>query len=323
LKILFASLVAAAVIGAAGPVPAQSYPTRPVRIVVPFGPGSGTDIGTRILGQHLSAALGQPIVVENRPGAAGTTAATHVAEAAPDGYTLLMGTNSTHGANSVLQRNLPYDPLRSFVPIAPVGMFPAFLAVHPSIPANTPAELVAYARANPGVLTFATGNTTSLMMAEGFTRRLGIDAVRVAYPSNPPALTDVIGGRVSMMFPDIASSLPHVRSGRLRALAVVNLNARRSPAAPDLPTMDETVLPGLDIGVGWIGLFAPAGTPDAVVQRLAEEVSRIVATPEVREQLQRVGAEANPMTQAEFRAFVANAFERTTSFLREIGVQPE
>jgi tripartite-type tricarboxylate transporter receptor subunit TctC len=321
-KKLILGIAALAAIGGALPAVAQTYPNRPIRIVVPFGPGSGTDIGTRLLGQHLTTALGQPIVVENRPGAAGTIAATHVAEAAPDGYTLLMGTNSTHGANSVLQRNLPYNPVTSFVPIAPVGMFPAFLVVHPSIPANTPAELVAYGRANPGTLTFATGNTTSLMMAESFTRRLGIDAVRVPYPSNPPAITDVIGGRVSMMFPDIASSLPHVRSGRLRALGVVNLNGRPSPAAPDLPAMDATV-PGLDIGVGWIGLFAPAGTPDAIAQRLSEEVSRIVATPEMREQLQRVGAEANPMTQAEFRSFVASAVERTTNFLREIGVQPE
>jgi tripartite-type tricarboxylate transporter receptor subunit TctC len=322
-KQLICGVMALAAIGATFPALGQTYPTRAVRIIVPFGPGSGTDIGTRLLGQHLQAALGQPIVVENRPGAAGTIAATHVAEAAPDGYTLLMGTNSTHGANSVLQRNLPYDPVRSFVPIAPVGLFPAFLVVHPSIPANTPAELVAYGRANPGALTFATGNSTSLMMAVGFTRRLGIEAVRVPYPSNPPGLTDVVGGRVAMMFPDVASSLPHVRSGRLRALGVINLDGRRSLAAPDVPPLDETLVAELDIGVGWIGLFAPAGTPDTIVQRLSAEVSRLVATPELREELQRVGAEAAPMNQGEFRAFVTRSFERTTTFLREIGVQPE
>lgn len=316
-------LLAAAALGGALPARAQGFPAQPIRIVVPFGPGSGTDIGTRILGQHLGPALGQAITVDNRPGAAGTIAAVHVAQAAPNGYTLLMGTNSTHGANSVLQANLPYDPVRSFVPVSPVGLFPAFLAVHPSVPANTVAELIAHGRANPGALTFATGNTTSLMMGEGFARQAGLQVVRVPYASNPPALTDVIAGRVSMMFPDIASSLPHIRAGRLRPLAVVSLNAQRSPAAPEIAPIEEAGITGLDVGVGWIGLFAPAGTPDAAVQRLAGEVSRIVATAEVRAQLQQAGVQANPMAQAEFQAFVARQVERTTTFLREIGVRPE
>ena len=242
-------LAAALAAARAPPAEAQGYPARPIRIIVPSGPGSGTDIGTRLLAQHLGTSLGQPIVVENRPRATGTIAAQAVATAAPDGCTLLMRTNATHGGNSATQRNLPYDPLRSFSPIAAVGIFPGFLVVTPSLPVSTAAELVAYGRANPGTLTFATGNVSSLMMGEFFVRRLGIDAVRVSYTSNPPALTDVIAGRVSMMFPDMASSLVHVRSGRLKALATVTLG-ERSATAPDLPTVAEAVLPGLHI-VGW------------------------------------------------------------------------
>lgn len=318
---LVLGLPAMAAAAAAAPAAAQTWPTRAVRIVVPFGPGSGTDLGTRLLAQHLAAALGQPVIVENRPGATGTIAAQAVANAAPDGYTLLMGTNSTHGGNSATQRNLPYDPLRSFTPIAAVGIFPGFLVVTPSLPVHTPAELVAYGRANPGALTFATGNVSSLMMGEFFVRRLGIEAVRVSYPSNPQALTDVIAGRVSMMFPDMASSLPHVRAGRLRALATVTLG-ERSPTAPELPTVAETVLPGLHV-VGWIGLFAPAATPEPVAERLSQEVLKVLDTAEMKEGIARIGAEPNLMSREAFRGFVRRQVEETIAFLAEIGVKPE
>lgn len=320
-RTIILGLAAALVLPAAAPADAQSYPTRAIRIIVPFAAGSGTDIGTRLLAQHLSAPLGQSIIVENRPGAAGTIAAQAVANAAPDGYTLLMGTNSTHGGNSATQRNLPYDPIASFSPVAAVGIFPGFLVVTPSLPVNSAAELVAYGRANPGKLTFATGNVSSRMMAEFFVRRLGIDAVGVAYTSNPPALTDVVAGRVSMMFPDIASSLGHVRGGRLRALGTVTLG-ERSQAAPELPTIAESVLPGLHV-VGWIGLFAPAATPEPIAERLSQEVQKVLATPEMIEGIARIGAEPNLMPRPAFRAFVRRQVEETIAFLAEIGVQPE
>ncbi len=299
----------------------DSFPARPIHIVVPFGAGSGTDITTRLLGQHLQTALKQSVVTDNRPGANGSIAATAVARSTPDGYTLLMGTNSTHGANSGLIAKLAYDPLRDFVPIGLIGVFSSFLVVNPALPVRTPAELVAYGKANPKALTFAAGNTSSLIMGEMFSRSTGIEMLRVPYSSNPAGVTDVIGGRVSVMFPDISSSIAHVKSGSLRALAVVSLG-ERSPLAPDLPTVGETVIPNFNF-VGWIGLFAPAGTPASVVARLAEELQKIVALPEISQRLQQLGADAKWMGPNDFRAFVANEVTRLPKILADIGVQPQ
>ena len=299
----------------------DAFPTRPIHIVVPFGAGSGTDITTRLLGQHLQAALKQSVVTDNRPGANGSIAATAVARAAPDGYTLLMGTNSTHGANSGLIAKLAYDPLRDFVPIGMVGVFSSFLVVNPALPVRTPAELVAYGKANPKTLTFAAGNTSSLIMGEMFSRATGIEMLRVPYSSNPAGVTDVIGGRVSLMFADISSSIAHVKSGSLRALAAVTLG-ERSPVAPDLPTVSETVVPNFHF-VGWIGLFAPGGTPAPVVARLAEELQKAVALPEIGQRLQQLGADAKWMGPNDFRAFVANEVARLPKILADIGVTPQ
>ena len=299
----------------------DSFPTRPIHIVVPFGAGSGTDITTRLLGQHLQAALKQSVVTDNRPGANGSIAATAVARAAPDGYTLLMGTNSTHGANSGLIAKLAYDPLRDFVPIGMVGVFSSFLVVNPALPVRTPAELVAYGKANPKTLTFAAGNTSSLIMGEMFSRATGIEMLRVPYSSNPAGVTDVIGGRVSVMFADISSSIAHVKSGSLRALAVVSLG-ERSPLLPELPTVGETVAPNFNF-VGWIGLFAPAGTPAPVVARLSLELQKVVAMPEIGQRLQQLGADAKWMGPTDFRGFVANEVARLPKILADIGVAPQ
>lgn len=299
----------------------DAFPSRPIHIVVPFGAGSGTDIATRLLGQHLQAALKQSVVTDNRPGANGSIAATAVARAAPDGYTLLMGTNSTHGANSGLIAKLPYDPLRDFVPIGLVGVFSSFLVVNPALPVRTPAELVAHGKANPKALTFAAGNTSSLIMGEMFGRATGIEMLRVPYSSNPAGVTDVIGGRVSVMFADISSSIAHVKSGSLRALAAVTLG-ERSPVAPDLPTVSETVAPNFHF-VGWIGLFAPAGTPAAVVARLADELQKAVASPEMGQRLQQLGADAKWMGPGEFRSFVSSEVARLPKILADIGIAPQ
>ena len=299
----------------------DAFPSRPVHIVVPFGAGSGTDIATRLLGQHLQTALKQSVVTVNRPGANGSIAASAVAQAKADGYTLLMGTNSTHGANSGLVAKLPYDPLRDFVPIGLVGVFSSFLVVNPALPVRSPAELVAYGKANPKALSFAAGNTSSLIMGEMFARATGVDMLRVPYSSNPAGVTDVIGGRVSVMFADISSSVAHVRSGSLRALAVVSLG-ERSPLAPELPTVGETVVPNFNF-VGWIGLFAPAGTSPAIVASLSTELQKVVAMPEVGKRFQQLGADAKWMGSIEFRTFVVSEVARLPRILADIGVQPQ
>ncbi|MES2536961.1 MAG: tripartite tricarboxylate transporter substrate-binding protein [Pseudomonadota bacterium] len=310
--------------GAALMLPAMAadvFPAKPIRIVVPFGPGSGTDTATRILAQHLGTALKQSIVTDNRPGASGAIAATAVAQAAPDGYTLLMGTNSTHGANPGLIARMAYDPVRDFVPVGLVGIFSSFVVVNPALPVRTMAELVAYGKANPKTLSFAAGNTSSLIMGEMFSRGAGIEMLRVPYTGNPAGILDVIAGRVSVMFPDISSSLTHVKSGSLRALAVVTMG-ERSPQAPELPTVSETVLPGFNF-IGWVGLFAPAGTPAPVVAQLAAELQKAVQLPEVGQRFQQLGAEAKWMGPAEFRTFVAGEVARLPKILNDIGVKPQ
>lgn len=316
-------LVAGAMLCAFGALQAQTaepYPSRPVRVVVPYGAGSGSDIATRLLGQHLEAALKQAIVTDNRPGANGSVGTSFVARSAADGYTLLIGTNSTHGANSGLMAKLPYDPVKDFVPISLVGVFSSFLAVHPSLPVKTTAELVAYGKANPKALMFAAGNTSSLMMGEMFARRTGIEMLRVPYTSNPAGVTDLIGGRVNVMFPDIASSIAHVKSGSIRALGTVTLG-ERSSSAPELPTVGETVS-NFNF-VGWIGLFAPAGTPAPIVARLSEEVKKALGKPDVVQRLEQLGAEPKWMGPAEFNTFVNAEVVRLPKVLAEIGIKPQ
>jgi tripartite-type tricarboxylate transporter receptor subunit TctC len=302
-------------------VAADPFPSKPIRIIVPFGPGSGSDTATRIVAQQLATAFRQSVVTENRPGANGSIAAVAAARAAADGHTLLLGTGSTHGANSGLMARMPYDPLGDFAPIGMIGVFSSFLVIHPSIPAQTPAELVAYARAHPGTLSYATGNTSSLIMAEMFSRELGIDLLRVTYPSNPPGVTDVIAGRVSMMFPDISTSHAHVRAGTLRALAVIT-PGERSALAPELPTVSETVLPGFNY-FGWVGLFAPAGTPPEIVAALSSQLQATLALPDVVQRFLQLGAEVRAMAPPEFRQFVQGELTRQPALLEQVGIRPQ
>jgi tripartite-type tricarboxylate transporter receptor subunit TctC len=320
-SLLFPVLMMAFGNSASAQITAESFPTKPIHIIVPFPAGSGTDVATRLVAQRLEAAFKQGVVTENRPGANGTMAASAVARAAPDGYTLLMGTNSTHGANPGLIAKMPYDPVRDFVPIGLVGVFSSFLVVNPALPIKTPAELIAYGKANPKALSFAAGNTSSLIMGEMFARGAGIEMLRVPYTGNPPGITDVIAGRVQVMFPDISSSIAHVKSGSLRAIAVVTLG-ERSPLAPELPTVSETVLPNFNF-IGWVGLFAPAGTPAPVIAKLAAELQKVVAAPEVGQRLQQLGAEAKWMGPAEFRTFVVSEVARLPKILADIGVQAQ
>ena len=214
---------------------ADTWPSRPITIVVPFAPGSGTDSITRIVAQYLQAGLGQNIVVENKVGASGIIAASTAARAAPDGYTLLMATNSTHSANPHLFKSLPYDPVKDFTPVARLGSYVFILVVGKDVPVKTLPELVAYAKQNPGKLSFASGNTTGIVAGETLKSKAGIDILHVPYKSTPPAITDVLGGRVSMMFIDLAPGLEHVRAGNFRALAVTT--KERSALLPDLPSL--------------------------------------------------------------------------------------
>jgi tripartite-type tricarboxylate transporter receptor subunit TctC len=317
------SALAAAALSAAGAMPGMAvaqdtFPSRPITIVVPFGPGSGTDVGTRLLGQKLAELTGQSVIVDNRPGANGAIAAEFVARARPDGYTLLMGTNSTHGANPVLLKELRYDPLRDFTPITRVGVFTSVVVVHPSVPVRTMRELIAYGKTHE--LSLATGNASGIVMGETLARQVGWKLLRVPFKSNPNAMTEVVAGRVQLMFVDIASGMGQLRAGTLRPLAVTTLT--RSSALPELPTLAESGVPDYDLS-GWIGLFAPAGAPRAVVDKLNADVTRALQHPDVRNKLAELGAEASPMSVAEYTPWVAREVTKWTTLAREAGIQPQ
>ena len=313
-----AALAAASML-AAFSAAAQTWPTRPITLVVPFAAGSGSDTGARIVGEYLGAALGQRLVVENRVGAVGAIGAAAVARAQPDGYTLLVGTNSTHGSNPALLATMPYDPIKDFVPIARVGIFTYFVVVNPGLPIRSMADLVAEAKAKPDQLSYGSGSSTSLVMAETFLRGVGIKALRVPYTSNPPALTDIIAGRVSFMFVDVSTSISHVREGALRAIAITS--PTRSSVVPDVPTIKETVLPNFDMEF-WIGFYAPAGTPQPIVERLAGEIGKVLALPAVKERLAQLGVDIRPLAGADFSAFTKSEVEKWTRFVHEAGIQP-
>ena len=260
------SLMAAAL----GAFAQSNYPSQNVTIVLPFGPGSGTDIVTRMVAQKLSESLGKPVVVENKPGANGSIAAEYVARAKPDGHTLIIGTNSTHGANPALIKEMRYDPIKSFEHVNRVAVFTSILVVNPKLPVKTMAELIAYGKANE--LTLATGNASGIVQSETLARQVGWKKLlRVPFKSNPQAMTEVIAGRVDFMFTDIAAAQAQVKAGNLRALAVTSKN--RSAIMPELPTIIESGVPDYDLS-GWNGLFAPAGTPPDVVNKINAEISR-------------------------------------------------
>ena len=304
----------------AGAARAQDYPAKFLTIVVPFAAGSGSDTATRIMGQGLAAKLGQSVVVENKVGATGAIGATAVARAAPDGYTLLAGTNSSHGSNPALYKALTYDPIKDFTAVAPLGVFTYYLVVNPQLPAATPQELVVYAKAHPGKVSYAFGSTTALVMAETFARATGVQILKVAYRSNPPALTDVVSGRVSMMFVDVSSANAFVRSGQLRAIAVTS--RERSSIAPDLPTIRETVAPDFAIE-SWTGYLVPARTPKPIVDRLNRDIGDVVNAPEVKARLAGLGVDVMRQTPEEFAGFVRNSVELFTRLAKEAGIEPE
>jgi tripartite-type tricarboxylate transporter receptor subunit TctC len=270
---------------------AQSYPSRPIRLVVPFPAGGTTDILAREAAQKLTEALGQAVVVDNRPGAAGNIGSDLVAKSAPDGYTLLMGTVGTHAINPSLYSKMPYDHVKDFAPVVLVAGVPNVLVVNPTLPVNSVADLIKLAKDKPGQINFASsGSGTSIHLSgELFKTMAGVDMTHVPYKGSSPALTDLIGGQVQIMFDNLPSALPQIKGGRLRAIAVTSL--KRAPVLPDIPTINESGLPGFEAS-SWFGVLAPAGTPAAIVARINTEVNKWLQSADAREKLLGQGAEA-------------------------------
>jgi tripartite-type tricarboxylate transporter receptor subunit TctC len=266
---------------------AQAYPTKPIRIVVGFPPGGGNDIIARLVGAKMQETWGQSVVIDNKPGANSIIAAEFVAKSAPDGYTLLVNATGGMSVNPVLYARLPYDPLKDFVPISMVGSFPLVLVVHPSVPANSVQELIAYARANPGKLNYSSGSTAFQVASEMFKQMTGTDIKQIPYKGSAASISAVMAGDVQMTIVDTPPLVPQVKAGRVRALAVTS--AKRSASMPEVPAMAETVS-GYEM-VLWIGVFAPAGTPGEVAAKLNAEVVRIVRLPDIREKLDGMGVE--------------------------------
>ena len=299
---------------------ADTYPSKPITIIVPFGAGSGTDTATRVVAQHLSTALKQNVVVENRPGANGAIAATYVARSAPDGYTLFMSTNSPHSAAPYLTKNIAYDPVKDFAPITRMGSFTLILVVHPSLPAKSVPELIAHAKQNPGKLSFASGNTSGVVAGETLKSWAKLDMLHVPYKSAPPALTDVVAGRVSMMFTDLTTGLPHVRANSLRALA--QTRKVRSKLFPEVPTLHEAGVTDFEMD-SWAAIFAPAGTPKEIVTRLNTELRPIIDGAEVTTRLGTAGFEAFSSSPEELGEFAKVQLAKWGKMIKDAGIEPE
>ena len=300
---------------------AQSYPQKPIRYIVPFPAGGIADVFARVIGSRMSESWSQPVVVENRAGAGGNIGADFVAKAPPDGYTVLMGSIGTQALNASLYRNMPYDSAKDFTPVALVIEAESLLALHPSVGANTPPELIALARAQGGKLTCASAGvgTTSHLACELFKSMARVDVTHVPYKGNVPAITDLLGGQTSMLFATMPTVLPHVKAGKLKGIAV--LGTGRSPAAPEFPALAET-LPGFEVN-NWVGTFGPAGLPSAITAKLNSEILAVMRTPEVQQRLLAEGARFTPTTPAQFSAFVAAETAKWGKLIREVGIRAD
>ena len=312
---LAASLLATAALG-------QSYPAKPIRLIVPFAAGGGNDNVARLVGKRLSESFGQPLVIDNRPGAGGALGAELAARAAPDGYTLFLGGVGSHAVNPNLNDSLPYDPIRDFAPVALLAQAPLVLVVHPSVPAASFKAFVALARARPGQLNYASnGNgSSSHLAAVMFDSMAGADMVHVPYKGLSPALADLLSGRVQLMFSSVVAILPHVRAEKLKGLAVTG--GKRLPSMPNLPTVAESGLPGYEAS-SWYGVLAPAGTPREIVARLNAELVKALAQPEVRTSLLAEGAEPIGGSPEQFAAHIRSEMERLGKLIREAKIRLE
>jgi tripartite-type tricarboxylate transporter receptor subunit TctC len=298
---------------------AQTYPARPVKLVVPFPAGSATDQIARVIGQQLQESLGQPFVVENRPGAQGAIAATEVARAAPDGYTLMVGTNTPLAANPSLFKKLNYDPVKDFAPVARLGTISFMIMVRPDFPAKNFKEFLAHAKANPGKLSAGYGSAGSQVSQAMLRSMGGLDFVDVPYKGLPQAITDVMGGSISFTFADLANALAQIKGGKLRGIAVTS--AKRSPLAADVPAIAEE-LRGYEL-IAWFALVAPTGTPPAVVTRLHDVTSKSLAKPEVKTRFDALGTDVAPMNPEELRGFIRSETAKFARLAKDAGIQPE
>jgi tripartite-type tricarboxylate transporter receptor subunit TctC len=316
------TLALAATVGAGSftalPVAAQAFPTKPVTIVVPFAAGGTTDILARVIGDALKNELGQPVVVDNRAGAGGNIGAALAAKANADGHTLFMGTVGTHAINQSLYKKLPYDPLKDFAPLTRVAMVPNLLVANPARPYKTVKELVAYAKANPGKVTFgSSGNGSSIHLSgELFNSLAKVDMIHVPYKGSAPAVTDLVGGQIDIMFDNMPSAIQHVRSGRLKAIAVTT--AKRSPELPDVPTIAEAGVPGYE-ATSWFGLFTNANVPAPVVAKLNAAIVKVLAKPEVQKKLAEQGAEPYSEKPEQFAEFIRKETAKWSQVVKAAG----
>jgi tripartite-type tricarboxylate transporter receptor subunit TctC len=322
LRALCAALAVALALLAADAAAADAYPSKPIRFVVAFPPGGGTDLVARTIAPRLAERVGQQVVVDNRPGAGGNLGTEIVAKSAPDGYTMLMGSVGPLAINASLFARMPFDPLKDLAPVTLAASTPNILVVHPSLPATTVQDLIALAKARPGAINFASSGqgTPAQLAGELFNSMAGVKMVHVPYKGAAPALADLLGGQVQVMFSTMPPALPHVAAGRLRALAVASL--QRSPAAPELPTLNEAALPGFE-ATTWHGVIVPAGTPGAVVAKLHRDIVAVLRMPDVAERLSSQGAEAIGSTPQEFASYVKTETAKWAKVVRESGAKAE
>jgi len=304
---------------AVAPLAFAQYPAKPVRMVVAFPPGGSTDLAARALGEKLGAALGQPVIVENKPGASGNIGAEFVARSAPDGYTLLMAATSFATAPAFYPK-LAWDPIKDFAPVSMVATLPIIIVVHPSVQAQDAKSLIALSKANPGKLNMASPGAATLtrLTGEMFKQAAGVDWVTVHYKGGPPAVADLLAGTAQVMFANISDVFSHVKAGKLRAIAVTT--AKRSATAPDLPTLAETALPGFDVGT-WQAVMAPAGTSREVIQRLNAEIAKAMALADVKERFLSFGTDAASSTPEELGRFLAGEVAKINKIARETGAK--
>ena len=313
-------LIAMLALACAAAAHAQAWPSKPIRYIVIFAPGGTTDILARMIAPKLSEALGQPVLVENRPGAGGNLGAEMLAKAAPDGYTIGSGTVSSHAINVTLYAKLPYDPDKDFSPITMLATLPNMLVVHPSIPANNVQELIAFLKANPNKHSFGSaGNGTSQHMSgELFKTMTGVQMQHIPYKGSGPMVPDLLAGVLSMSFENLTTAYPPAKQGRLKALAVTT--SKRSFVAPDVPTMQEAGLAGYDI-TSWQALFAPAGVPRPIIERLYAETVKALKAPDVAKRLEDLGLDAGGMRPEELGALVRNDIPRLAKIVRDSGAK--
>jgi len=318
---LFFRTVALALVFLSGVTQAQPYPSRPVRLIVPFPPGGSNDIVARMVATQLGERLGQQVVIDNRGGAGGVLGTDLAAKSPPDGYTLLL-ISVAYAFGPALYKNLPYDPERAFAPVGILGSGAAALTVHPSLPVNTVQELIALAKAKPGALNYASAGVGSLqhLACALFMIQAGIDVVHVPYKGGGPAMADVIGGQAQIVMPSLIQVVPHIKSGRLKVLGTSG--TRRSAVLPDVPTIAESGVPGYEAH-NWWGLLAPAGTPAPVIEKLHRDLTSVLSSRETEKRFETEGAEVVRMTPAEFGGFISAELVKWSRVAREVGITAE